>query len=485
MVKLNEILKGIETKQIIGNENISVKGIVIDSRNVTNDDLFIAIEGTQVDGHDFIDDAINKGALAVVCSKMPEKFLDDKVYVIVDNTSIIAGCIISNYFDNPSSKLKLIGITGTNGKTTIATVLYNAIMQAGYKSGLISTVNYFVNEKIYDATHTTPDALMINKLLREMVDEGCEYCFMEVSSHAIHQNRTRGLSFEGAVFTNLSHDHLDYHSSFDEYLKVKKRLFDELPSTAFALSNIDDSNGRIMLQNTPAKQKTYALKTMADFNCKIIEQHINGMQLKIENNEVWTHFIGDFNAYNLLAVYAVALLLGLEEEYALKIISMAKPVRGRFEYVNSNDGITAIIDYAHTPDALLNVLKTINRIARKDQEIITVVGAGGDRDKKKRPLMAKIAFEKSHRVILTSDNPRFEDPATILKDMEKGINDQKRKKVITIQDRYEAIKTACNLAEKGSIILVAGKGHETYQEVKGERTPFDDKKVVAELLNIN
>ena len=425
--------------------------------------------------------AIDNGATSIVCEVMPSNIRDGITYAVVDSSSKSLAFMASNYYDDPSENLKLIGVTGTNGKTTIATLLYQLFKKAGFKVGLLSTVKVMVDEEEYTATHTTPDSLQINKYLSAMNDEGVEFCFMEVSSHGIHQNRTKGLHFKGGIFTNLTHDHLDYHHTFAEYRDVKKTFFDDLPKSAFALVNIDDKNGLVMLQNTVAKKHTYALKNYADYRAQILENQLNGLLLKINDNDVWSKLIGNFNAYNLLAIYGTADLMGLERIEVLRLVSELDSVSGRFQYLILN-GITAIVDYAHTPDALKNVLETINSIRTKNENLITVVGCGGDRDKTKRPKMAHIASALSSKVIFTSDNPRTEVPELIIEDMEKGVEPQNFKKTISIVDRKQAIKTACQFAGPKDIILIAGKGHETYQEINGERSDFDDYKIVEELL---
>ena len=483
MKVLSDILKFISTIQVIGNTEVPFTHIIFDSRNVDLGCLFVAVKGTQVDGHEFIDKAIDNGAKAIVCEEVPKNLNKDVVYIQVNDSSVALGEIASAYYDHPSSQLKLVGVTGTNGKTTTVTLLYQLVKKLGYKTGLLSTVRNYIDEEIIEATHTTPDAAQMNKLMRQMVDAGCEYCFMEVSSHAIDQNRIAGLEFEGALFTNITHDHLDYHKTFAEYIKAKKKFFDDLKPESFALVNTDDKNGSVMVQNTKAKVKNYAVRSAADFKAKIIESHFEGSMLNIDNVDVWTYFVGRFNAYNLLAVYSCALMLGFEKNEVLTALSELKPVEGRFETLRSQNGITAIVDYAHTPDALLNVLNAINQIRNDDQELITVVGAGGDRDKTKRPEMAKIASENSGKVILTSDNPRSEEPNTIIEDMKNGIPVELKKKVLAIVDRKEAIRTACLLAQKGDIILIAGKGHETYQEIKGVKHHFDDREIVQQNFN--
>lgn len=483
MKVLSDILKSIKTVGVNGNTELPITAIVFDSRKVNPGCLFIAVRGTQVDGHDFIHIAIEKGAKAIVCEEIPEDQPDEIVFVQVQNTSDALGRLASAFYDYPSSKLKLVGVTGTNGKTTTVTLLYHLIKKLGYKAGLLSTVRNYIDDKIVEATHTTPDAVQINYLLKQMVDQGCEFCFMEVSSHAIHQYRIAGLDFTGALFTNITHDHLDYHKTFAEYIAAKKKFFDDLKPESFALINTDDKNGNVMVQNTKAKVKNYAVRSAADFKAKIIESHFEGSMLHIDNVDVWTYFVGKFNAYNLLAVYSAAIMLGFTKEEVLTAISDMKPVEGRFETIRSQNGITAIVDYAHTPDALVNVLNAINEIRNEDQELITVVGAGGDRDTSKRPEMAKIATIHSDKVILTSDNPRTEDPNVIIDDMKTGIAAENQKKVLAITDRKEGIRTACLLAKKGDIILVAGKGHETYQEINGVKHHFDDREILHQIFN--
>jgi UDP-N-acetylmuramoyl-L-alanyl-D-glutamate--2,6-diaminopimelate ligase len=479
---LNEILSGITIGHSTGNLSVSIEAIEFDSRKVSKGCLFVATPGTKTDGHQFISMAIEKGAHAIVCEVAPEKTPADVACITVKDSLEALGILASNFYDNPSSKMKLVGVTGTNGKTTTATLLYRMFMQLGHKSGLLSTVINYVDEKAVEATHTTPDSVQINKLMNDMVQAGCEYCFMEVSSHSIVQQRIKGLSFCGGIFTNITHDHLDYHKTFPEYVKAKKLFFDNLPKNAFALTNSDDRNGMVMLQNTKATKYRYALKSASEFHCRIIESHFGGMELDIDGKEVWTHFIGEFNAYNLLAVYSVVLLLGISKEETLTQLSSMVPVNGRFDCIRSSNGITAIVDYAHTPDALLNVLKTINDIRKGNEQIIAVVGAGGDRDKTKRPIMAKVSAELSDKVILTSDNPRSEEPTDILNDMQQGIELKYSRKVLTIVDRREAIKTAVFMANPGDIILLAGKGHETYQDIKGVKHHFDDKEEVVKLF---
>lgn len=481
MIELKDILYKVTLNAVSGSTVVMINEIQFDSRKIVAGDVFVAIRGLASNGHDYIDTAIQKGARAIVCEKIPSKISDNVTYVEVDSSNKALAIMSSNYYEVPSENLKLIGVTGTNGKTTVASLLYQLFKKAGYKVGLLSTVKILVNNKEYPATHTTPDSLSINKYLDEMNVEGVEYCFMEVSSHGIHQNRTDGLKFAGAVFTNLSHDHLDYHKTFAEYRDVKKSFFDKLSPSAFVLVNVDDKNGLVMMQNTAAKIHTYALKTYADYKAQILENQFSGSLLKINDNEIWTKLIGNFNAYNLLAIYGTADLLGLEKVETLRLMSELESVTGRFQYLISNE-IIAIVDYAHTPDALKNVLETINDIRTKNEELITVVGCGGDRDKAKRPKMANIASVLSSKVIFTSDNPRTESPEKIIAEMEVGVEPQNYKKMISIVDRRQAIKTACQLAKSGDIILIAGKGHETYQEINGKRNDFNDFKIVEEFL---
>ncbi|HZW63061.1 MAG TPA: UDP-N-acetylmuramoyl-L-alanyl-D-glutamate--2,6-diaminopimelate ligase [Flavobacteriaceae bacterium] len=482
MVALKDILYKVTINKVVGNTNININNISFDSRNIADKDVFVAISGSVFDGNNFIEKAIKNGACAIVCEKLPKQLEDKITYVEVSNANKALAFMASNFYQNPSENLKLVGVTGTNGKTTVATLLYNLFKKAGYKVGLLSTVKVLVDVKEYPATHTTPDSLTLNRYLQLMSVEGVEYCFMEVSSHGIHQHRIEGLKFKGGIFTNLSHDHLDYHHSFAEYRDVKKRFFDTLPSDAFALVNLDDKNGLVMLQNTRARKYTYALKSYADYRAQIIENQFSGLLLKINGVEVWTKLIGTFNAYNILAIYATAQLLGLDQQEVLTLSSELETVSGRFQHLISEKKITAIIDYAHTPDALKNVLETINSIRTKNEELITVVGCGGNRDKTKRPKMGHIASALSTKVIFTSDNPRNEDPQEILNDIEKGVEPQNIKKTITVLDRKQAIKTACQMAQPHDIILIAGKGHETYQEIKGERFDFDDFKLAKEFL---
>ncbi len=468
---------------VAGDTGVSINSLQFDSRKVQLNDVFVAIRGTVSDGHDFIKKAEDQGAIAIICEEMPAKKVNGITYVEVKDTKKALAFMASNYYDTPSEKLKLVGVTGTNGKTTIATLLYDLFTNAGFKAGLLSTVKVMVGDEKFDAIRTTPDSITINSYLKKMNDAGVEFCFMEVSSHGIDQHRTTALRFVGGIFTNLSHDHLDYHKNFAEYRDVKKRFFDELPASAFALSNVDDKNGLIMLQNTKARKYTYALKSYADYKAQILENQFTGLLLKIDDQELWSRLIGSFNAYNVLAIYATADLLGLETMEILKLISELKSVNGRFQYIISEkEKITAIVDYAHTPDALKNVLETINSIRTKNEELITVVGCGGDRDTTKRPKMGHIASALSTKVIFTSDNPRTEDPEKIIKDVEAGVQPQNFKKTMSVTNRKQAIKTACQLAQQNDIILIAGKGHETYQEVNGEKLDFDDFKIVNEFL---
>lgn len=482
MKTLDNILKNIKLLKTIGSTSIEISNVQFDSRNVKQGSLFIAVSGTQNDGHQFISKAIELGASAIVCEKLPENPGTIVSWVVVADSAEALGIIASNFYNNPSSKLKLYGITGTNGKTTTVTLLYRLFKGLGYKVGLISTVEYKVDDKVFESTHTTPDPIALNSLMAQMIEEGCTHCFMEVSSHSLAQKRTAGLEFDGAIFSNITHDHLDYHQTFDNYLKAKKLFFDNLSEKAFALVNLDDRNGRVMVQNTKAMVKTYAMRSIADFKVKVIESHFDGMQLILDGNEFWTPLIGEFNAYNLLAIYATAILAGEEKLEVQRLLSSFREVRGRFESVRSKDGITAIIDYAHTPDALVNVLKTIHQIRKGDEQVITVVGAGGNRDKTKRPIMARVCVENSNRVIITSDNPRFEEPEDIIIDMIAGVDAPYKNRTLTITDRREAIKTATMLAKPGDIILIAGKGHETYQDVKGVKHHFDDMEIIKELF---
>ena len=482
MILLKDILYKVTLNKVIGDTSVAIQNIEFNSRKVGLNDVFVAINGTFSNGHDYIEKACKQGALVIICEVIPQEIINGITYVQVDNSHSALAIMAANYYENPSEELKLVGVTGTNGKTTISSLLFQLFKKAGYKVGLLSTVKIMVDETQYETSHTTPDSLTINRYLKEMVTAGVEFCFMEVSSHGIHQKRTEGLHFTGGIFTNLSHDHLDYHNDFAEYRDVKKLFFDQLSKSAFALTNIDDKNGRVMLQNTNAKKYTYALKSMADYKAQILENQFNGLLLKINNQELWTKLIGNFNAYNLLAIYGTADLLGLDTMETFRLMSTLESVDGRFQYVVSEKNITAIIDYAHTPDALKNVLETINSIRTKNEELITVVGCGGDRDVTKRPKMGNIAATLSTKVIFTSDNPRSENPEKIIEAIEEGVSSEHYKKTLSITDRKQAIKTACQLANNGDIILVAGKGHETYQEIKGERFDFDDFKIINELL---
>jgi UDP-N-acetylmuramoyl-L-alanyl-D-glutamate--2,6-diaminopimelate ligase len=480
---LKDILYQVSINQVFGFTDVEVNSLVFDSRKVQKNDVFIAQKGIRFDGHSYIEKAISLGAAVIICEDFPTYKKEGVTYVQVSDANLALAIMASNFYNNPSRILPLIGVTGTNGKTTIASLLYQLFKKAGYKVGLLSTVKILVDETEFKATHTTPDSVTINSYLDKMIESGVDYCFMEVSSHGIHQKRTEGLTFIGGVFTNLSHDHLDYHETFSEYRNVKKSFFDSLSKSAFALTNIDDKNGAFMLQNTKAKKKTYALKTLADYKVKVLEKQFSGTLLKIDESEVWTKLIGKFNAVNLLAIFATAELLGIEKLETLTIISQLENVSGRFEYVLSEDGVTAIIDYAHTPDALKNVLETINDIRTGNEKVITVVGCGGDRDRAKRPKMAHIASQLSSQAIFTSDNPRTENAQTILNEMEFGVSAENYKKTLSILDRRQAIKTACKFSESGDIILVAGKGHEDYQEIKGVRTHFDDLEEVKNCFN--
>ena len=481
-MKLNEVLKNITPIKIVGNDNVEITGVNIDSRRIKAGHLFVAIRGTQVDGHQFIDKAIELGADAVLCEELPEKLLGHVTYVQVESTEDAVGKVATLFYGNPSHKLKLVGVTGTNGKTTIATLLYNMFRKFGYKVGLLSTVCNYIDDVEVPADHTTPDPIELNELLAKMVEAGCEYAFMECSSHAIHQKRIGGLKFAGGLFTNLTRDHLDYHKTFENYRNAKKAFFDGLPKDAFAITNADDKNGMIMVQNTKATVKTYSIRTMADFRARILECHFEGMYLEIDGREVGVQFIGKFNVSNLLAVYGAAIMLGKKPEDILLVLSTLHSVSGRLEPIHSPEGFTAIVDYAHTPDALANVLNAIHEVLNGKGHVITVCGAGGNRDKGKRPLMAQEAVRQSDKVIITSDNPRFEDPQEIINEMLAGLNEQQMRKVISIVDRKEAIRTACMMAQKGDVVLVAGKGHENYQEIKGVKHHFDDKEVLHEIF---
>lgn len=482
-MNLKQLIGDLECLQVIGGADITIAEIQFDSRAVGSNSLFVAVKGTLTDGHLFIDKAIGLGASAIICEELPKEIDESVTYIQVSDSAFALALVAAEFYGHPSSKLKLVGITGTNGKTTVATLLQKLFTELGYHAGLLSTVQNLVGERVVASTHTTPDPLVLNKLLSEMVDEGCDYCFMEVSSHAVTQHRIDGLNFAGGVFTNLSHDHLDFHKTFDEYIRAKKTFFDHLPKHSFALTNADDKNGMVMLQNTAAFKKTYALRTLADYKGKVLESHFNGMLMSIDGNELWVRLIGNFNAYNILATYGTALLLEQDRAKVLMILSRITGAAGRFETIISPDGIIGIVDYAHTPDALENVLKTILDLRQGTTQVITVVGCGGDRDKTKRPEMAEVAVRMSDKVIFTSDNPRSEEPLGILKDMEAGVPADKKRKYFTISDRREAIRAACHLALSGDIVLVAGKGHETYQEVKGVRHAFDDKEVLIESFN--
>lgn len=482
MKLLKDILYGVGLTAVSGTTTVMVNAICFDSRKVRLDDVFVAIRGTITDGHKYIEKAVDLGARAIVCEELPKQMVNGVTYLEVKNGHAALAIMASNFYGNPSKNLKLVGVTGTNGKTTITSLLYQLFKKAGYKVGLISTIKIMVDNKEYATSHTTPDALTINEHLALMNDEGVEFCFMEVSSHGIAQKRTEGLVFEGAVFTNLSHDHLDYHNTFAEYRDIKKELFDNLSKKAFALTNIDDKNGLVMLQNTKARKYTYGLRTFANYRAQILENQFDGQLLKIDDNDLWSKLIGHFNAYNMLSIYATADLLGLEKLETLRLMSELENVDGRFQYYISKDKITAIVDYAHTPDALKNVLETIKSLRTGNESVITVVGCGGDRDSSKRPVMGSIASEMSDKVIFTSDNPRSESPTTIIEEMEKGVEPQNTKKILSIENRGQAIKAACQLASANDIILVAGKGHETYQETNGVRIDFDDFEIVTNVL---
>ena len=481
-MKLNEILSKVKPLDIVGNAEVEITGVNIDSRRIEKGHLFVAIRGTQVDGHSFIQKATDLGAAAILCEQLPEERREGVTYVVVDSTESAVGPVATMFYNDPTSKLKLVGVTGTNGKTTIATLLYNMFRKFGYKCGLISTVCNYIEDKAVPADHTTPDPIELNRLLAEMVEAGCEYAFMECSSHAIAQKRIGGLKFAGGLFTNLTRDHLDYHKTVENYRDAKKAFFDMLPKDAFAKTNADDKNGMVMVQNTKAKVKTYSTRTMADFRGRIIECHFEGMYLDIDGHEVGVQFIGKFNVSNLLAVYGAAVMLGKKSEDILVVLSTLKSVSGRLEPIHSPEGFTAIVDYAHTPDALENVLNAIHEVLDGKGHVITVCGAGGNRDKGKRPLMAQEAAKQSDKVIITSDNPRFEEPQDIINDMLAGLNAQQMKKVLSIADRREAIRTACMLAQKGDVILIAGKGHEDYQEIKGVKHHFDDREEVRKIF---
>lgn len=481
---LKDLLRGIRVMETIGSEGTEISGVAIDSRKVTKGGLFVAMKGTQVDGHKFIPKAIELGAAAILCENLPDNLEEGVAYVVVPDTEDIVGEVATRFYGNPSEKLKLVGVTGTNGKTTIATLLYNMFRKFGHKCGLLSTVCNYIEEEAIPADHTTPDPIELNELLARMVEAGCEYAFMECSSHAIAQKRIGGLKFAGGIFTNLTRDHLDYHKTFENYRNAKKAFFDGLPKSAFAITNADDKNGLVMTQNTKAVVKTYSTRSAADFKARILECHFEGMYLEIDNREVGVQFIGKFNVSNLLAVYGAAVMLGKHPEDILLVMSTLHSVSGRLEPIRSPEGYTAVVDYAHTPDALENVLNAIHEVLNGKGQVITVCGAGGNRDKGKRPLMAQEAVKQSDKVIFTSDNPRFEEPQDIIDDMLAGLNDHQKRKVLTIVDRKEAIRTACMLAGKGDVVLIAGKGHEDYQEVKGVKHHFDDKEVVKEIMGI-
>ena len=481
---LKDLLRGIRVTETIGREETEISGVAIDSRKIAKGGLFVAMKGTQVDGHKFIPKAIELGAAAILCENLPDNLEEEVAYVVVPDTEDIVGEVATRFYGNPSEKLKLVGVTGTNGKTTIATLLYNMFRKFGHKCGLLSTVCNYIEEEAIPADHTTPDPIELNELLARMVEAGCEYAFMECSSHAIAQKRIGGLKFAGGIFTNLTRDHLDYHKTFENYRNAKKAFFDGLPKSAFAITNADDRNGLVMTQNTKAVVKTYSTRSAADFKARILECHFEGMYLEIDNREVGVQFIGKFNVSNLLAVYGAAVMLGKHPEEILLVMSTLHSVSGRLEPIHSPEGYTAVVDYAHTPDALENVLNAIHAVLNGKGQVITVCGAGGNRDKGKRPLMAQEAVKQSDKVIFTSDNPRFEEPQDIIDDMLAGLNDHQKRKVLTIVDRKEAIRTACMLAGKGDVVLIAGKGHEDYQEVKGVKHHFDDKEVVKEIMGI-
>lgn len=484
-MKLNQLIKDCQPAQTVGEEGREVKSVQIDSRKVQPGDLFVALRGTQVDGHEYIEKAIGQGATAVACESLPQHVSEDVTYLVYPDTELAVGPLATACAGNPSQRMKLVGVTGTNGKTTIATVLYNMFRRMGYKCGLCSTVCNYIDGRPIPTECTTPDAVTLNNLLGQMADEGCEYAFMEVSSHSVAQHRIGGLTFAGGIFTNLTRDHLDYHKTFENYRDAKKAFFDALPREAFAITNADDRNGMVMVQNTRAQVKTYSARGAADFRGRILEESFEGMNLEMDGREVFVQFVGRFNVSNLLAVYAAAVLLGVEPDEALVQLSAMKPVNGRFESIRSPKGVTAIVDYAHTPDALVNVLQTINDVLQHRGECWTVCGAGGNRDRGKRPIMAKVAVENSDRVIITSDNPRFEDPQAIIDDMLAGLSEEQRQSVLSIVDRREAIRTACMLAKPGDVILVAGKGHEDYQIVQGVKHHFDDHEVVREAFGLS
>jgi len=483
-MNLDGLFYSIKIQSLKGNRNVEVNNLHFDSRKVQKGDLFVACRGTISDGHKYIEAVEKQGANVIVCEELPQVSNAETTYILVEDSLATLSQLAHNYYGKPTENIQLVGVTGTNGKTTIATLLYKLFKNLGYKVGLLSTVCNYVDDKVIPSTHTTPDPLQLNALLAQMVEEGCEYCFMEVSSHAKDQKRIGALDFKGGIFTNITHDHLDYHKTFDNYLKVKKTFFDQLGKKSFAITNADDKNGKLMLQNTKAHKFLYSTRSFADFRCRILEKHFTGMLLEIDDVEIWTNFIGDFNAHNLLSVYGAARLLNQSKEEVLTAISELKSVDGRFESIISPEGVMAIVDYAHTPDALKNVLESIDVLRTRNEQVITVVGAGGDRDKTKRPLMAKISAELSDKVILTSDNPRSEEPDKIISDMKEGVDASNQRKVLAITDRKEAIRTACMLAQKNDIILVAGKGHEDYQEIKGIKHHFDDKEVIREIFKL-
>jgi UDP-N-acetylmuramoyl-L-alanyl-D-glutamate--2,6-diaminopimelate ligase len=484
MVKLADILKGIPVEEVKGDSRITISDITFDSRKAAPGVLFVAVKGTSHDGHDYIKASLDAGSPAVVCEHMPADTPEGTCLVRVKDSAGALGVLASAFYDNPSLRFKLVGITGTNGKTTTVTLLHRLFMELGYKSGCFTTIRNYIGNSMVEATHTTPDPVQLNRIMKEMADAGCQYVFMEVSSHALAQKRVAGLNFAGAIFSNITHDHLDYHKTFSEYLKAKKLFFDDLPAGSFACINADDRNGTVMVQNTRASVHYYGIRTMAEFKARIMESHMNGTLLSIDDHELWTRFIGEFNAYNLLAVYSTAILLGQEKAETLRVLSSLDTVEGRFQYLRSEQGVTAVIDYAHTPDAILNVLKTISQIKKGNEQVIAVIGAGGNRDKTKRPEMARVAAGISDKLILTSDNPRDEEPGDIINDMKAGLDEKSLRNTIIQTDRREAIKTACMMANKGDIILIAGKGHETYQEIRGVKHPFSDREVVSELFGL-
>ncbi|WP_295670501.1 UDP-N-acetylmuramoyl-L-alanyl-D-glutamate--2,6-diaminopimelate ligase [uncultured Mucilaginibacter sp.] len=482
MKYLSEIIDGLAFTELQGSADIEISAVVFDSRKVTPGCLFVAVKGTVSDGHDYILQAINDGAVAVICEELPARVTGEVDFLMVADSAVALGIVSANFYDNPSAKLKLVGVTGTNGKTTIATLLYKLFRDLGYKCGLISTVENKINEQVFQSTHTTPDPVELHRLMNDMIEQGCDYCFMEVSSHAIAQHRIAGLNFAGAIFSNLTHDHLDYHKTFEKYLKAKKAFFDDLSPNAFALTNCDDKNGNVMLQNTKAHKKTYGLKSMADYKARILENQFEGLLLQIDNEEVWFKMVGTFNAYNLLAVYAAAMLLDQDKTKILTSLSKLTGARGRFDYIVAPNKIVGIVDYAHSPDAVQNILSTVHDIRKGNEKVITVIGCGGDRDKTKRPIMAKTACEWSDKVVFTSDNPRSEDPAQIIKEMEEGVDPAFKRHTLSIADRREAIKTACMLARPGDIVVVAGKGHEKYQEIAGVKHHFDDMEELVAIF---